>query len=82
MYVMKRTTLFIDQELLHRAQQAARERGISFARMVREALVAYLAPPDEVREAGALPSVTARFASGRADTAERVDELLWREPHG
>jgi hypothetical protein len=30
---------------------------------------------------GVLPSVAGRFASGSSDTAARVDELLWRDPH-
>ena len=78
---MKRTTLFLDPDLLRRAQAAARARGVSFARVVREALLSYLAPADGAA-IPSLPSVAGRFASGRADTSERVDDLLWRDPHG
>jgi hypothetical protein len=78
MYVMKRTTVFLDESLLTRAQRHARRQGVSFATVVREALSQYLAQP---APAGKLPSVAGRFASGTADTADRVDELLWRDPH-
>jgi hypothetical protein len=29
-----------------------------------------------------LPSLAGKFASGRADISEKVDELLWKDPHG
>ncbi|GBD33229.1 MAG: hypothetical protein KatS3mg081_0307 [Gemmatimonadales bacterium] len=80
---MKRTTIFLDSALSRRAKQAARRQGKSFAQLVREALAAYLAGGS--RAAGGaerLPSVAGRFESGHRDTSERVDELLWRDPHG
>ena len=79
MYVMRRTTVFLDDPLLRRARGFARRHGVSFAAVVREALAAYIAAPRPSRTA--LPALTGRFASGRADTSERVDELLWSEPH-
>lgn len=79
MYVMKRTTVFLDEPLLRRARQAARREGRSFAHVVREALARYLAGGrPEKRQ---LPSVTGMFSSGHTDTSQRVDELLWRDPH-
>jgi hypothetical protein len=74
---MKRTTVFIEDRLLRRAQRAAREKGVSFATVVREALSRYLTEPD----AGAIPSIAGRFSSATGDTSRRVDELLWRKPH-
>jgi hypothetical protein len=77
MYVMRRTTIFLDEKLLRRARQFARREGKSFAAVVRESLAAYVSGP----RGTPLPSLTGRFASGRPDTSERVDELLWPEPH-
>ena len=78
MYVMKRTTIFLDDRLLRQLKKLASGRGVSFATVVREAMAAYLAQP---APSGALPSVAGRFASGTHDTSERVDALLWKDPH-
>ncbi|NIN09882.1 MAG: type II toxin-antitoxin system VapB family antitoxin [Gemmatimonadales bacterium] len=76
---MRRTTVFLDDALLRRAQRVARSEGKSFAALVREAVEAYVAG---ARAGGAaLPSVAGRFASGTTETAERADDYLWREPH-
>jgi hypothetical protein len=77
-YAMQRTSVFLDKVLLRRAREFARREGKSFAAVVREALAAYIATP--AQSASRLPSVAGRFASGRSDTSERVDELLWSEP--
>lgn len=80
---MKRTTIFLDPALTRRAQQAARRDGKSFAQLVREALASYLAQGARPGSGagGRLPSIAGRFESQFTDTAERADELLWREPH-
>ena len=78
MYVMKRTTIFLDERLLALAQRRARQNGVSFATLVREALGEYLARP---KDTGRVPSIAGRFASGAGDASERVDELLWKDPH-
>ena len=75
---MRRTSLFLDEALLQRVKRAARLRGVSFATVVREALAIYLATPGG---GAGVPSIAGRFSSGTRDTSERVDELLWREPH-
>lgn len=79
MYAMHRTTIFIEDALLKRIRQLARREGKSFAAVVRESLAAYAAGLQ--RQGSALPRLAGRFASGRSDTAERVDELLWSDPH-
>jgi len=79
MYVMRRTTVFLDDPLLRRARGFARRHGLSFAAVVREALAAYIVAPRPSKTS--LPALAGQFASGRADTSERVDELLWSEPH-
>jgi len=75
---MRRTSLFLDDKLLAALKRAARRDGVSVAFLVREAVARYLA--GSVAPSG-LPSITGRFSSGRNDTAERADELLWRELH-
>lgn len=76
---MKRTTVFLDDQLLRQAQAQAEREGKSFAQLVREAVAGYLLGSH--KPATRLPSVAGQFASGCAEAAERVDELLWREPH-
>lgn len=78
-YAVERTTVFLDPELLTKAKRFARRHGKSFAQVVREAVASYVAEEDTMSTR--LPSVTGRFASGRSDTSERVDELLWTDPH-
>lgn len=78
MYAMRRTTLFLDDKVLRRAQRAARAKGVSFATVVREALALYLARPEAP---GDVPAIAGRFTSGHEDTADRADELLWSDPH-
>jgi hypothetical protein len=80
-YVMRRTTVFLEEPLLKRARQYARREGISFAQVVREAIALYLARGSERAPATALPSFAGRFSRGDTDTSARVDELLWQEPH-
>jgi metal-responsive CopG/Arc/MetJ family transcriptional regulator len=75
---MKRTSLFLDDQLLKKLKRAAERRGVSVALLVREAVAHYLAGNPTV---GAVPSVAGRFASGNSNTADHVDELLWRDPH-
>ncbi|MDX2192310.1 MAG: hypothetical protein NW201_03080 [Gemmatimonadales bacterium] len=78
---MKRTSFFLDEHLLRDAQALAEREGKSFAWVVREAMVAYLNQRQRPSEPGRLPSIAGQFASGASDTSERVDELLWRDPH-
>jgi predicted transcriptional regulator len=76
-YVMKRTTVFVDDALLRKAREAARRSGKSFAQVVREALAQYVGRGQTRR----LPSVAGMFRSGHTDTSERAEELLWQDPH-
>ena len=77
-YDMKRTTVFLDEQTLLRLRRAAQRKGVSSATLVREAVSRYLDAPPAKR---GLPSVAGQFASTHRDTAERTDELLWRDPH-
>jgi predicted DNA-binding protein len=78
---MKRTTIFVPEELERDLQLYANRDGRPAASLVREALAEYVA---RRRDEHALPSFAGRFASGHTDTAERHDELLFKtlEPHG
>ena len=76
---MKRTTVFLEENLLVKAQRYARKNGVSFATLVREALATYLATGNTAT--ARLPSFAGQFESGRSDTSSRVDELLWSDPH-
>ncbi len=78
MYSMKRTTVFLDEETLQRLQKVAQRTGVSSAALVREAIALYLDTP---KASSAMPSITGLFSSGRTDTSERADELLWSDPH-
>lgn len=75
---MKRTTIFAEERLLNRARKVAERRGVSFAELVRDAIEQYIAAP---QSAGRLPSIAGKFSSGKLDTSERVDELLWTDAH-
>jgi len=76
---MKRTTVFLDEAMVRRATQKARAEGRSFAALVREAVAAYVAARPTGKRP--LPSFTGMYDSGHTDTSERVDELLWTDPH-
>lgn len=76
---MKRTSVFLDERLLVGLKRVARRDGVSVASLIRESVSVYLAEP---RTSARVPSIAGRFASGGHDTAERVDDLLWRDPHG
>ena len=78
---MKRTTIFVPVALEHDLQLYARRERRSAASVVREAVTEYLA----VRQADVpLPSFAGAFDSGRSDTAERHEEILFQhlDPHG
>ena len=75
---MKRTTIFLDELTLRQLQRTAQRKGITAAAVIREAVAHYLAAP---AAAGKLPPLAGKFASGKLDTSERTEELLWRDPH-
>src|SRR5438034_528466 len=77
---MKRTTIFVPESLERDLQLYARREGKPTAAVVREALAAYLA---DRRPARALPSFAGAFASGRTDTADRHEDILFETlaPH-
>ena len=68
---MKRTTIYFEPELeaLLKAETLRRKRPM--AELVREAVQEYL-----IRSRPAAPPGGGAFASGKSDTADRVDEVL------
>ena len=75
---MKRTTIFVPEGLERDLQLYAQRKRKPMAWVVREALAAYLA---NERSVVRVPSFVGVGDSGRSDTAERHEELLWTEPH-
>jgi len=79
---MKRTTLFLDEQLEHDLRVLSKRKGRPLASVVREAMAQYVAKEQEAGE------VSVRFVaagrSGHSDTSERHEDLLWQEtgPHG
>ena len=78
---MKRTTIFLPEELDRDLSVYAQRSGKPAAAIVREAIAAYIV---ESRDTHALPSFAGAFDSGHTDTAERHDALLFGAltPHG
>ena len=74
---MKRTTIFVDEALEHDLKTIAGERRQSVASVVREALSEYVVAVKRASRPSL--SFVAAGASGHADTADRHEEILWRE---
>jgi hypothetical protein len=79
---MKRTTLFLDEQLEHDLRALSKRRGVPLASVVREAMAQYVA--SEKHGGRAAVRFMASGRSGHTDTAERQEELLWGDldPHG
>lgn len=73
---MKRTTIFIDEEIESELKALAGRRGRPVAAVVREALARHVAE-EKARYAPSL-SFVAIGRSGHRDTAERHEEILWK----
>lgn len=68
---MKRTTIYLDPELEVKLKLEVLRQKRPMAEIVREAVEAYV-----TREPRRVPPGAGAFASGHADTADRVDALL------
>lgn len=79
---MRRTTLFLDEQLEHDLRALSKRKGLSLASVVREAMAEYVAR--EEQRARASVRFMSAGRSGHSDTAERQEELLWGDldPHG
>lgn len=78
---MKRTTVFLEEALQRDLKSLARKEARATASLVREALLSYVAR--KKRRSRLELSFLAVGRSGRHDTAERHEELLWKAlaPH-
>lgn len=73
---MKRTTIFLDEHLERELKTLAGRSDRPMASLVREALAEYVV---KVRATTSKPmAFVAAGHSGRRDTAERHEELLWK----
>jgi hypothetical protein len=72
---MKRTTIFIPESLERDLQLYARRERKPAASIVREAIAAYIVRGGH---GSSLPSFAGAFDSGRTDTADRHEELLFK----
>jgi predicted DNA-binding protein len=79
---MKRTTIFIDEELDHELHTLARHRGIPVSALMRESFARYLQEQKGGR--GLALRFLGRGHSGQESIAEHHEDLLWRnlDPHG
>jgi predicted transcriptional regulator len=75
---MRRTTIFLDEQLDRELKALARRAGRPTASLVREALADYVVGARETPPRGL--GFVAAGRSGRPDTAERHEELLWKSP--
>ena len=73
---MKRTTIFIDEALENDLRALAEREKRSVSGLVREALASYVAKRKRTAPG---PKFIALGRSGHRDTAEKHEELLWRD---
>lgn len=72
--------MFLDEALERELRGIARKRRQPFAAVVREAMAQYIARETPSRRQTLAFEAVGR--SGRADTAERHEDLLWTSAHG
>ncbi|HHN64922.1 MAG TPA: ribbon-helix-helix domain-containing protein [Nitrospirae bacterium] len=72
---MKRTTIFIDEEIYYDIKELAEEDQKAISEILREALVRYLKERKKKKKL----SIIGIAESGRKDIAERHEEILWQE---
>ena len=70
---MKRTTVFVDEDVLRKLREIAKRENTSVAEVTRKALVEYVSRRRAKRSRLSLVGVG---RSGRKDVAERFEELL------
>jgi predicted DNA-binding protein len=79
---MKRTTVFLEERVERDLRLVATRKGVPAASLVREALERFL--EKETQIATRSLRFVASGRSGSRSTADRHEEILWRdlEPHG
>lgn len=78
---MIRTQISLSEDQMRRLRRAARERGVSIAAVIREAVDRTVpdADSDRVARQRRAFDLAGAFDSGHRDTAERHDDLLAEE---
>jgi len=74
--VMKRTTIFADENILNTIKHIADEEGISIAETIRQALDRFIAQRQTSKKQISFVGIG---RSGRKDVSERFEDLLWKE---
>jgi hypothetical protein len=72
--MMQRLMIQAEPELVERAKRRARERGVSVAQVVREAMEHELGIEDEQEPLAPPLNSIGAFASGRGDLSRRASE--------
>lgn len=79
---MKRTTVFIDEELDHELHTLARRKGVPLSALMRESFALYL----QQQKSEGYPALgfLGRGHSGQKGISEHHENLLWHDllPHG
>jgi hypothetical protein len=70
---MKRTTIFVEDDVFDTLRAMARRQGVSLAALTREALAAYVTRRQRARKPLTFVAIG---RSGRRDVSERFEELL------
>lgn len=74
--MLKRTTIFADDELLYEIKEISKEESKSVAQVVREALSNYINQKGLKKKKISFIGIG---DSGRSDIAEKSEELLWKK---
>jgi metal-responsive CopG/Arc/MetJ family transcriptional regulator len=72
---MKRSTIFVDNDLLRQIKEISKEENKSVAEIMREAMQNYTKQKKFKKKI----SFIRIGSSGRKDIAERHEELLWKK---
>lgn len=74
---MRRTQIYLDEELLDRLRQFAATEGRSAAAVIRDALRAYLAPSPESEHDDPIMAMAGAFSGLAADASVEHDRDLY-----
>ena len=72
---MKRTTIFVDEDLINEIKEISKEENKSVAEIMREAMEGYIRRKRKKHRI----SFIGIGSSGMKDIAEKHEELLWKK---
>lgn len=81
MYIiaMRRTQIYIDDELDDALRQVATVQGRSAAAIIRDAVRAYLQASDTIEQDDPFQSIIGAYSGGSTDSAENHDYYLYQK---